>query len=71
MSRWYLIHPAAQSIAILKGEKDSFPLHIAVTKILCEDLPQVVLKQFDELELINITMTASLGLGCLKTGKKE
>ena len=56
---------------ILKGEKDSFPLHIAVTKILCEDLPQVVLKHCDELEFVNINMTASPGLGCLKAGKKE
>ena len=30
LSRWYVIHPAAQSIAILQGEKESFPLHIAV-----------------------------------------
>ena len=52
LSRWYVIHPAAQSIAILKGGKDSFSLHIAVTKIQCEDLPRVVLKQCDELELI-------------------
>ena len=71
MSRWHVIHPAAQSIAILKGEKDSFPLHIAVTKILCEDLPQVVLKQCDELEFVNINMTSSPGLGCLKADKKE
>ena len=56
---------------LLKGEKDSFPLRIAVTKILCEDLPLVVLKQCDELELININMTASPGLGCLKADKKE
>ena len=39
--------------------------------ILCEDLPQVVLKQCDELEFIKINMTASPGLGCLKAGKRE
>ena len=39
--------------------------------ILCEDLPQVVLKQCDELQFVNINMTASPGLGCLKAGKKE
>ena len=39
--------------------------------ILCEDLPQVVLKQCDELQFVNINVTASPGLRCLKAGKKE
>ena len=53
-----------------EGEKDSFPLHNAVISYV-RWFTQVVLKQCDELEFIKINMTASPGLGCLKTGKRE